>query len=184
MTETPTPTEQQRGVAVPLMVNAQYLKDLSFENPNAPASLAPQNGQPDIQLRVDIGLRPLNAETTETVLQLHATAKIGERTAFIAEVSYAGVFTIREVPDAVKHQVLMIEAPRLLFPFARQILADAVQAGGFPPLLLTPLDFADMYRRNMMRPVGGDSPIPDEAAAAAEDESAEDVKLPPGMTVN
>lgn len=179
MTDTATADDDNRPMPVPLVVNVQYLKDLSFENPNAPQSLTPTGGAPDIQLRVDIGLRPLSQEATEVVLQLNATAKLGDRTAFIAELSYAGVFTVREVPDHIKHQILMIEAPRLLFPFARQILADCVQSGGFPPLMLNPLDFAELYRRNMMQPVGGDSPLPE-----GEDENGSDTQLPPGMTVN
>jgi preprotein translocase subunit SecB len=131
----------------PITINAQYLKDLSFENPGAPQSLVGQTNPPNIEVAVNVGTRNLAPNTFEVSLALNGTAKRGEETVFIAEVTYCGVFTLGGIPDEHVRPVLLIECPRLLFPFARNILADATRDGGFPPLMLHPVDFVDLYRR-------------------------------------
>jgi preprotein translocase subunit SecB len=129
------------------VINAQYVKDLSFENPNAPHSLLPGQPQPQVGLAVDVNIQRLNENTFEVVLDLKAEARLGERVAFLAEVSYAGVFTLNGVQAEHQRPFLLIEGPRLLFPFARNIIADVTRDGGYPPLLVAPIDFGDLYRR-------------------------------------
>ena len=132
----------------PITVNAQYLKDFSFENPNAPQSLG-QTTPPAIEVGVNVGTRNLAPGVFEVTLALNGTAKRGDQTVFIAELTYAGVFTLQGIPEEHVRPVLLIECPRLLFPFARNILADATREGGYPPLLLQPVDFVDLYRRQV-----------------------------------
>jgi len=135
-------------VQPPITVNAQYLKDFSFENPNAPQSLG-QTTPPAIEVGVNVGTRNLAPNVFEVTLALNGTAKRGDQTVFIAELSYDGVFTLQGIPDEHVRPVLLIECPRLLFPFARNILADCTREGGFPPLMLHPVDFVDLYRRQV-----------------------------------
>jgi preprotein translocase subunit SecB len=131
----------------PLSINTQYVKDLSFENPNAPQSLAPQTAQPNIEVNVNVQARGLGPSVYEVVLSITCTAKHEQMTAFIVEVAYAGVFTLTGVPSEHVHPLLLIECPRLLFPFARALVANATRDGGFLPLLIQPIDFLDLYRR-------------------------------------
>lgn len=139
----------QAPIAVPLTVNAQYVKDLSFENPHAPRSLLPGAKPPEVGVTVDVRAQPLGDNVFEVALTVRAEANRDGQTAFLAELTYAGVFTLGDVPQDIIRPVLLIEGPRLLFPFARAILSDAVRDGGFPPLLINPIDFADLYRRRM-----------------------------------
>ncbi len=136
----------QASDAPHVQVHAQYVKDLSFENPEAPQSLSNQSGQPSIEVSVDVGARGLTASQFEVELRITAQASHGESKAFVVEVLYAGVFTLFNVDESSLRQVCLIECPRLLFPFARRIVADATRDGGFPPLLLEPIDFAGLYR--------------------------------------
>lgn len=142
--------KQGQRMAAPLMVNAQYVKDLSFENPNAPQSLMAQGGQPKIDVQVDVQARGLAENVSEVMLIIRAEAAIADRTAFILELTYGGVFTIAPMPQDQARAVLLIEGPRLLFPFARQIISECTTNGGFPPLVLQPIDFVDLYRRQVM----------------------------------
>ncbi len=128
---------------------AQYVKDMSFENPNAPRVFSNQNQSPQIQLQVNVGATQLGDSDVESVLSLEGQAEIGPDTLFVFELSYAGVFRITGVPAEHMAAVVMIECPRLLFPFARQIVADAVRNGGFPPLYIDPVDFAALYQQRM-----------------------------------
>lgn len=130
-------------------VLGQYTKDLSFENPNAPDSLRPSEQSPNLTVNVNVNANPQPDSHFEVELKLEAKAVRGESVLFIVEVSYAGLFQIRNVPQEHVHPVLFIECPRLLFPFARQILADATRSGGFPPLMMDPVDFAALYRQRM-----------------------------------
>mgnify|MGYP000524278878 CR=1 FL=1 len=131
-----------------LSVLVQYVKDLSFENPNAPNSLAPQQNGPQIDINVNVGAQPLSATEFEVELKLTAKAKLEENVMFNVELVYAGLFRIQNVPEEHLHPFVLIECPRLLFPFARQILADSTRNGGFPPLLLDPIDFVALYQQN------------------------------------
>jgi preprotein translocase subunit SecB len=130
-----------------LNVLAQYTKDLSFENPNAPGSLGAQEGSPNISIQVNVNLKQLAETDFEVELLLEGSAVNGANTLFKFDVNYAGVFRLQNIPEQELHPILMIECPRLMFPFARQIVADAVRAGGFPPLLIDPIDFHGLYRQ-------------------------------------
>jgi preprotein translocase subunit SecB len=141
------PGEAGGPQALPIAINTQYVKDLSFENPNAPQSLVPQNSQPAIEVNVNVQARGLGPNVYEVVLSITCTAKHEAMTAFIVEVAYAGVFTLTGVPQEHVHPLLLIECPRLLFPFARALVANATREGGFLPLLIQPIDFLDLYRR-------------------------------------
>jgi preprotein translocase subunit SecB len=132
-----------------VQVHAQYVKDLSFENPGAPDSLSNQGTAPNIDVSVDVGARGLSPSQFEVELRITAHATQGEKKAFVIEVLYAGVFTLHNVDEDDLKQVCLIECPRLLFPFARRIMADATRDGGFPPLLLDPIDFAQLFLQSM-----------------------------------
>jgi preprotein translocase subunit SecB len=137
------------GAAPQMKILGQYLKDLSFENPNAPQSLNTQAGQPEISISVNVNARTLTATDFEVELHLEAKAAHNEKVVFAADLLYAGVFRLENVPQEALHPVVLIECPRMLFPFARQILADATRNGGFPPLMLDPIDFAGMYQKRL-----------------------------------
>lgn len=132
----------------PITVNAQYIKDLSFENPNAPNSLVNTGKAPDVDVNINVEAKKLSDTGFEVVLKINASAKTEESAAFVVELSYACIMTLNGVPEDQVQPVLMIEGPRLLFPFARQIVADATRDGGFPPLLINPIDFVAMYQQN------------------------------------
>ncbi|KAF0231893.1 MAG: preprotein translocase subunit [Beijerinckiaceae bacterium] len=137
------------GAGPHLEALAQYVKDLSFENPNAPRSLGPQETPPNISIQVNVNAKPIAANDYEIELVLEGKAGEGEGLLFSFELNFAGVFRLENIPEAHVHQVLMIECPRLLFPFARSVLANAVRDGGFPPFLLQPIDFAQLYQARM-----------------------------------
>jgi preprotein translocase subunit SecB len=131
-----------------LMALAQYVKDLSFENPNAPRSLM-QNEQPQLNISVNVAANPLNETDVEVELRLEGKAQSASGMMFNVELLYAGVFRLQNIPQENMHPVMMIECPRLLFPFAREIVASTVRGGGFPPLLLDPIDFVALYQQQM-----------------------------------
>jgi len=143
---------QSRPNAMPIVINAQYVKDFSFENPNAPQTLLPNQPAPQVSVAVDVRGQQVGENLHEVVLEMRCEAKVGENTAFLVELSYAGLFTIQGIPEEHVRAVLLIEAPRLLFPFARAIVADATRDGGYPPLMINPIDFTDLYRRQMAQP--------------------------------
>ena len=136
------------GAAQRLIVNAQYVKDLSFENPRAPQSLQQQATAPSVDINVDVNAQNLGSDTYEVVLTVKASAKINDDTLFLLELTYGSVVTVQNVPQDMLPPVLLVETPRLMFPFARAIVADATQNGGFPPLMINPIDFSDLLRRN------------------------------------
>jgi preprotein translocase subunit SecB len=138
-----------QGKAPPVMkILGQYLKDLSFENPNSPQSLS-QQGQPEINVQVNVNAKPAGQDQFEVELHLEAKASHEGKAVFAADLLYAGVFRLENVPQEALHPIVLVECPRMLFPFARQILADATRNGGFPPLMLDPIDFASMYQRRL-----------------------------------
>jgi preprotein translocase subunit SecB len=132
---------------VPITINAQYIKDLSFENPRAPNSLVLTKEQPKVDVDVNVNARKLQENTYEVALTIRVDTKVGGDTAFLSELVYGGLFTIKDVPENALRPLLLIECPRLLFPFARRVISDVTRDGGFPPLLVNPIDFADLYRR-------------------------------------
>jgi len=123
----------------------QYTKDFSFENPNAPRSFGPQEQQPNISIQVNVNARQLAPTDFETILVLEGGAGEGPNTLFKFELNYSGVFRVENVPADQIQRVVMVEGPRLLFPFARQIIADAVRSGGYPPLYIDPIDFNALF---------------------------------------
>lgn len=142
---------QAQAAPPQIQILAQYVKDLSFENPNAPQSLTGGGEPPRIEVSVDVGARGAGQDRYEIELRITARAHRGETRAFVAEVLYAGLFALRNIPEDALRLVCLIECPRLIFPFARRILADATRDGGFPPLLLEPIDFAALYRQQEAR---------------------------------
>ena len=132
-----------------LNVLAQYTKDLSFENPNAPASLGPQPQPPAINIQINVNANPVGENEYEVALLIEGKAENAGKVMFSFDLSYAGVFRIVNVPKENLHPLIMIECPRLLFPFAREIIATAVRDGGFPPLMLDPIDFVALYQQRM-----------------------------------
>jgi preprotein translocase subunit SecB len=134
------------AAAAPLTVVHQYLKDFSFENPNAANGFQPLTTMPTGYIRVDVRVKPMTPPDIEVSLFLAAEAKIDDTTIYVVESEYAGVFRLGRVPQEHMLPLIMIEAPRLLFPFSRQLIATAVQAGGFPPLYINPVDFVQLYR--------------------------------------
>jgi preprotein translocase subunit SecB len=145
-----------------LNVLAQYIKDLSFENPNAPRSLNPNQQQPSINIQINVNGKPLAENDYEVELKLEGKADTGGTTLFSFDLVYAGVFRLANIPQDSLHPVMMIECPRLLFPFAREIIAAAVRNGGFPPLLIDPVDFVGLYRQRMneLQAQQGGAPAP------------------------
>jgi preprotein translocase subunit SecB len=132
-------------------VLAQYIKDFSFENPNAPRSLTPSQQQPAINIQVNVEATPLGPTDIEVTLRFEGKAENAGMVMFMFELIFGGVFRIQNVPQEHVQPVIMIECPRLLFPFAREIIAAAVRNGGFPPLMLDPVDFAGLYRQKLMQ---------------------------------
>jgi preprotein translocase subunit SecB len=130
-----------------LKIVSQYVKDLSFENPGAPQSLQARKTAPNINISIAVQARSLSPNETEVELKLEAKAEEGDDIVFAIELVYAGVFRMENIPQENLEPLTMIECPRLIFPFARQIMAEASRNGGFPPLLIDPIDFAGLYRQ-------------------------------------
>lgn len=150
MADTPANNEAQNGAMPMLNALAQYCKDFSFENPNAPQSLQPRTSPPQISLQVNVNAKQLAETDFEVDLTIEGNAKVDDKDVLFAfELTYSGVFRVQNVPQDQVHPVVMIECPRLLFPFARQIVADAVRDGGYPPLYIDPIDFFALYRQRV-----------------------------------
>jgi preprotein translocase subunit SecB len=152
----------------PFSVNAQYTKDLSFEVPAAPRIFGMMQSQaPDISINVDVRAQPMPENAYEVTIHVHAKCQVGDTVAFVLELAYAGLFTVN-VPREQLGPLLLIECPRILFPFARNIIADASRDGGFPPLMLGPVDFAAMYRNQLARERAAAAATPAAAPSPAE----------------
>ncbi|MEQ8165565.1 MAG: protein-export chaperone SecB [Alphaproteobacteria bacterium] len=136
-------------------VRGQYIKDLSFENPLAPRTMQDLKDPLDISVDVNTSARTIEDDAHEVVLAINARATAGEDVVFIVELVYAGLVAVRNVPRESLQPLLFIEAPRLLFPFARNIVGEATRNGGYPPLLLNPIDFAQLYRERMAQGASG-----------------------------
>jgi preprotein translocase subunit SecB len=137
-----------------LNVLAQYIKDLSFENPNAPRSLNPNQQQPSINIQINVNAKPVAGEDYEIELKVEGKAESGGSVLFSFDLLYAGIFRLSNIPQDSIHPVMMIECPRLLFPFAREVVATVVRNGGFPPLLIDPVDFVGLYRQRLVEMQG------------------------------
>ena len=134
-----------------IVVHAQYIKDLSFENPNAPDILIDPPQQPDVQIGVNVNARGLNSEQYEVILSLSANAKTKDKVLFLAELTYAAIVSAPGASRDDLNPLIMIEAPRLMFPFARAIISDMTRDGGFMPLSIQPIDFVAVYQSNIER---------------------------------
>jgi preprotein translocase subunit SecB len=149
------------GASLPpqqLIISAQYIKDLSFENPRAPASLRQQTSQPAVEINVDVRAQSLGLENYEVVLTIKANAKTQNEIMFIIELAYGAIVTVRNLPPESIGSIVLVETPRLIFPFARNIIAETTRDGGFPPLMINPIDFAELLRRNAATPAGDPPP--------------------------
>lgn len=141
-----------QAAGLPIMINAQYVKDLSFENPNATRNFDPMMSQPEVNINLGVNAVAIADSAYEVTLSIRAEAKRsapGQEplVAFLVELAYAGIFTLKDIPAQHVQPILFIEGPRLLFPFARQIVADVTANGGFPPLMVNPIDFTELYRQ-------------------------------------
>jgi preprotein translocase subunit SecB len=123
---------------------AQYIKDLSVESPNSPLVFQ-WNAQPQVDVQFNINVDRVADEVHEVVLRVNVSAKSDQGTHFLVDLSYAGLFGLRNFPDEAMAPFMLVEAPQLIFPFARQVIAEAVQNAGFPPLLLEPIDFGRAF---------------------------------------
>ena len=129
----------------PVMIGVQYIKDLSFENPQGPEVLVSMSDNPQVNIDVNSSARPLADNVYEVALFIRGEAKSEDKTVFIVELTYGGIVTISNVPEENIQPLLLIETPRHLFPFARSIVANVTRDGGFPPLLINPMDFEALY---------------------------------------
>jgi preprotein translocase subunit SecB len=134
-----------------IIVHAQYIKDLSFENPNAPEILIEPSSQPDVEVGVNVAARSIDGEQYEVTLMLSAKAKTEEKALFLVELSYCAIVSAPGVDSETLNPLIMIEAPRLMFPFARAIVSDMTRDGGFMPLSIQPIDFVAVYQSNMAK---------------------------------
>ena len=141
-----------------LVVNAQYVKDFSFENPRAPQSLMPQPTPPEIKLDVRVDAQNLAPDTFEVSLSVAARAARKDEPVFLAELTYAAVVTLHGIPRDQAQFYVLVETPRLMFPFVRALIADATRDGGFPPLFIQPIDFAELLRRQQPAVDGAGQP--------------------------
>lgn len=146
MTDTQNTAQEQEQVLPPIVMQGQYIKDLSFEVPNSPEIFRKLNGSPDIPISVDVKARQLGGNTFEVVLHFTIEGKVDGETAFILELAYGGIAQVNPAEPDHTQPLLLIEVPRLMFPFARNLISDITRDGGFPPLMLQPIDFVALYR--------------------------------------
>lgn len=139
--------EAQKGAEPSIQVIGQYLKDLSFESPKAPASLKSPGDNPNLQIDVNVNVTKLEEQTFESAIQIKAHASNDGGTIYMLEAVYAGAFQVKNLPADALEPVLLINCPTILYPFLRRIISEMTQEGGFPPLLLDPIDFATLYKQ-------------------------------------
>ncbi len=143
--------QQAQNEASPnVSVHVQYLKDLSFESPKAPHGISQLNQSPEINVSLDIQVQAMEEDNTyEVALEISASAEAEGEAIFVVEITYGGIFELKNIPDEQRNMVLAIHCPALLFPYARKIISDATQEGGFQPLMLDPVDFGALYQKKM-----------------------------------
>ncbi|ODT49423.1 MULTISPECIES: protein-export chaperone SecB [Alphaproteobacteria] len=141
----------QPGTQPSMNLVGQYIRDLSFENPNAPNSLLVGGANPAFNVSISVGVKKQSEEIYAVELTLNAKANRDDTVLFNVELVYGGIFRMKNIPEAQMSGLLMVECPRLIFPFARQVLASVTQQGGFPPLMMEPVDFAAIYRQNLAK---------------------------------
>jgi preprotein translocase subunit SecB len=138
------------ATAPKLQIITQYVRDLSFENIAAQKGLGPE-GKPEIKVQVNLDVQQRSGDRYEVGLKVNVDSKVGEAQVFILELDYAGLFLIQNVPAEQLHPLLMIECPRLIFPYVRRIVGDVTRDGGYPPLNLEQIDFLALYRAELAR---------------------------------
>ena len=143
----PPPSAGAEGQMPSLQIISQYIKDLSFENPSMGVNVQ----RPQIEFTVDLQARRLQENGPfEVVLKMRVSAKQEEKPVFLLEIAYGGLFVLERVPEEVLQPMLLIECPRLMFPFVRRVISDLISDGGLPPLMIEPIDFAALYRSRML----------------------------------
>ena len=142
---------------VGISVSVQYIKDVSFENPKPLSSLIAREAAPDVDVNIQVYTTGLGDNAFEVSLVVQGKASFDDEPAFIVELNYAGIFILENVPEDLIQPILLIECPRILFPFARNIIADLTRDGGFPSLLLKPIDFSELYRQRQILPAEGNA---------------------------
>jgi len=153
--------DPSQAAASPMLVHAQYIKDLSFENPNAPLTLQANAQPPNVQVQIDVKSRPIKDRLMEIALDLGVEARQQDQVVFLVELSYAGLFEITAAAGNLAEQYAGIEAPHYLFPFARAVIADVTRDGGYPPLLINPVDFGRLYQQRKANATApADQPVP------------------------
>lgn len=130
---------------------AQYIKDLSFENPNAPMSLQDNGGNPNIEVSVNVSAQKLDEQVFEVVLQIGVSSTSNEQSVYEIELAYAGLFRLINIPEEALQPILLIQCPNLIFPFVRRLLVDLTREGGYPPLMIDPINFEELFRHNMQQ---------------------------------
>jgi preprotein translocase subunit SecB len=149
METTQNPTASATPPSPPrFVVKGQYIKDLSFENPHAPGSLLAFKDKPNLEVSVDLKAQKIKDDLYELVMLLSARASHDSNTLFLVELAYSGIFQLINVPEEHVEPLLLVDAPFVLFPFARRVVSDVSRDGGFPPLMLEPIDFHSLYRQN------------------------------------
>ena len=144
-------TQQPPTQAQSFIVKGQYIKDLSFENPHAPQSLVATNIRPAIDVNVDLKAQKLQDNVYEMTLHIATRALADGNTLFLVDLAYAGIFQVSNIPAEHLEPLIMVDCPFVLFPFARRVIADVTRDGGFPPLMLDPIDFSALYLQNRSR---------------------------------
>ena len=147
----PQSPSQPGAASQSFVVKGQYIKDLSFENPHAPHSLMASNAKPAIEVNVDLKAQKLQDNFYEMTLQIAARATAEGNTLFLVDLAYAGIFEVVNIPEDRIEPLLLIDCPFVLFPFARRVISDVTRDGGFPPLMLDPIDFHNLYIQNKQR---------------------------------
>jgi preprotein translocase subunit SecB len=145
--ETPAPATETPAPSYSLV--GQYIRDLSFENPGAPGSVLLGSAAPQFSVGINVGVKKQAEDLYAVEINITAKAERDSNVLFNVELSYGGVFRVKNVPENVLPQLLMVECPRMIFPFARHALANTVQIGGFPPLMMEPVDFQSLYIQNL-----------------------------------
>ena len=151
--ESPIPLQNEDNVGI--SVTVQYIKDVSFENPKPLTSLMIRDRAPEIDVNIQVYTTGLGENAYEVSLIVQGQASFDDEPAFIVELTYAGIFILENVPEELIQPILLIECPRILFPFARNIVADLTRDGGYPSLMLKPIDFAELYRQRQVMPEEG-----------------------------
>ena len=141
------------GAAPPprLQMLTQYTRDLSFENIAVQKGLTAADGKPDVKVQINLDVQQRAGDRYEVALKVNVDSKVGDAQIFLLELDYAGLFLIQNVPQDQLHALLMIECPRLVFPYVRRVVGDVTRDGGYPPLNLDQIDFLTLYRQEMAR---------------------------------